>query len=79
MSAYCRQVGTNEWSGGEEITPMSPEEAREWAEKHLDADDYIAIFGMPDEDDGYQTITVKLNTDTYSKLKKKAKKAGLDI
>ncbi len=79
MSAYCVQTATNEWSGSEEITPMTVKEARRWAEDNLDADDYIAAFGEPGEDDGYQTITVKINTETYNKLERKAKNAGLDI
>lgn len=37
------------WQGGRDIIPMSIEEAKEWAENHLDADEYIAIFGEPEE------------------------------
>lgn len=48
-SCYAEPVGTNEWSGGESIAPMSVSEAKEWTEKHLDADTYIAEFGEPEE------------------------------
>jgi len=44
MSKYARRVGLNVWSGGEEIRPLSLEEAREWVEENLDADEYEVIF-----------------------------------
>ena len=49
LSKYCKQVGLNSWSDGWNIIPMTENEARSWAEKHLDADDYIEIFGEPEE------------------------------
>ena len=48
-TCYSRSVGTNEWSGGATIVPMDVDEAKEWAEKRLDADTYIAEFGEPEE------------------------------
>ena len=49
-SRYSRRTGQNEWSGGEEIRPLSLKEAQEWAEEHLDADKYEEIFGKIEED-----------------------------
>lgn len=49
MSCYARAVGQNQWTGGEEIIPLTEAEAKEWAERHLDADDYIDIFGEVEE------------------------------
>lgn len=46
---YAEYLGNNSWSGGSEITPMSEHEAREWAETHIDADEYEAIFGEVEE------------------------------
>lgn len=40
---------TGGYDGGEKIKPLSEEEAREWCERHLDADDYEAIWGEPEE------------------------------
>ena len=38
------------WSrGGEKIIPLTEEEAREWVERNLDADQYKAIFGEAKE------------------------------
>ena len=50
MTCYAKQV---ECGGGlfgdEKIIPLTDSEAREWAEKNLDADEYAEIFGMPEE------------------------------
>ena len=48
-SIYSRRTGSNEWSGGEEIRPLSLREAQEWAEEHLDADEYEQVFGKIEE------------------------------
>ena len=42
---YAERCGNNCWCGGEDITPMTEEEAREWCEGKTDADTYEAIFG----------------------------------
>ena len=41
--------GANSFSGGSTIIPLDEEEAMKWAEEHLDADEYIAEFGEPEE------------------------------
>ena len=45
MSKYARRIGPDEWTGGEEIRPLSLKEAREWAEKNIEAEEYEQIFG----------------------------------
>ena len=49
MTKYCQSDGTGCCTGGDLITPMTEEEAREWAEKRLDADDYESVFGEVEE------------------------------
>ncbi len=49
MTAYSKSCGNNSWSGGEDIIPYTTKKAREWAEKYLDADEYIQSFGEVDE------------------------------
>jgi hypothetical protein len=44
MTEYKESTGSNSWSGGERITPMTPEEAFEWASRHLDAEKTEAEF-----------------------------------
>lgn len=56
MSKYRVDVGTNEWSGGEEITPLDLNDAKDWVEKNCDADKYEELFGVV-EDDGEKVVT----------------------
>ena len=48
MSKYSRCCG-NDYSYGSAIIPLLEEDAKEWAEAKLDADEYCLIFGEPDE------------------------------
>ncbi len=48
MSKYCSYYG-NMYCDGEAITPFTKVEAKEWAEDHLDADEYEEIFGKVEE------------------------------
>ena len=49
MTKYAHSVGQNCWSGGEDIIPLTTDEAKEWVEKYFDAYEYIAIFGEVEE------------------------------
>lgn len=55
-SRYAVTIGQNEWSGGEKIQLLSRETAMEWAEEHLDGDEYIAAFGDPEETEKAMSI-----------------------
>jgi hypothetical protein len=48
-SKYAHSVGLNEWSGGEDIKPLTESEAKEWVEEYLTAEDYEEIFGEVEE------------------------------
>ena len=80
MTKYAKSCGDNSWSGGEEIIPLTAAKAREWAEEHLDADDYAEIFGMPDEGTGEkETMCVQLPADLMAKLRAGASEAGVSL
>lgn len=49
LSQYSESYGNNSWGYGEEITPLSEQEAMQWAEERLSADEYIALFGEVEE------------------------------
>lgn len=50
MSKYARSVGSGFcWEAGEGIIPLSLEEAKEWVTENLTVDDYIDLFGEPEE------------------------------
>jgi len=42
-------VSGNTRGWGENIVPMTEDDARTWAEEKLDAEEYIGIFGEPEE------------------------------
>ena len=79
LSKYNRSVGTNETSGSETIIPLTTEEARNWAEDNLDADDYIAAFGLPPEDENYVTVTTNIPTASYNKIVSDASAAKMSV
>lgn len=67
------------YDGVETITPVSYEDAQRWAEEHLDGDDYIEIFGEPEESTDKMTISLSLTETAVAKLKQGAAKAGMSM
>ena len=49
MSRYARSVGQNQWGDGEHIEPVDFDTAKRWAEEKLGVDEYVSIFGKPEE------------------------------
>ena len=76
-SPYSRSCGQNELCGGERIEPLTYKEAQEWAEKHLDGDEYCAIFGEPDESGEAVTLGLNVSAAAAAKLKTEAAKLGI--
>ena len=71
-SKYSRSCGMNEWCGSEKIIPLSYEAAQKWAEEKLNTDDYIKIFGEPEENNDYTTINFRIPYTIAEYLKKEA-------
>lgn len=71
-SPYRQRVELNTWRDGENIKPLSLTDARAWAEKHLDGDEYCAIFGDPEETDLTVTelVGIRLSPGARVKLKR---------
>ncbi len=76
MSKYAVSHGDNSWGGGEEIIPLSYDRAREWAERHLDADDYEAAFGEVSEGDEDMMLSVRVSARTKAMLDRMAAQSG---
>lgn len=49
LSPYAKVFPSGTSTSGSAIVPITHEEAKEWAERYLFADDYIAIFGEVQE------------------------------
>lgn len=80
MSKYAVSCGQNSWSGGEKIIPLSPANAREWAEEKLTADEYAEIFGMPEEDgDEKVTLCVQIPADIDARVRAAASERGVSL
>lgn len=78
-SRYAAQVERSRWSSGSKIIPLTWEDAQKWAEEHLDAKDYEAIFGEVSEDDSRVTISLSLPASTLELAKRAAAQAGTSL
>ena len=77
---YAEYVdGNNVWSNGSKIIPLNVEAARQWAEKHLDADEYGEIFGMPSEDAEPVALNIQLDAALMAKLRARAAEDGKSL
>lgn len=76
MTKYARAEGQNSWTGGERIMPMSYDEARTWAEEHLETGEYEAAFGEVTEDESEYALYVKLPMPVADKLRRIASQQG---
>ena len=79
MTKYAVSISNNSWSGGEKIIPLSADKAREWAEEHLDADEYAEIFGMPDEGEGIAALNIQIDAALMAKLRSMAADEGISL
>ena len=77
MTKYAQAVEQNSWSGGSRIMPMTFSEARKWAEDHLDADEYEAIFGAVSEDESRIQVCYSLSAATVETIKRRASELGI--
>ena len=78
-SKYARSVAMHETAPGEAIRPLTFQEAQEWAEMHLDAEDYADIFGEPAEDDSAVQFHAYIRSDLVEKLKRRAASQGKSL
>lgn len=75
-SKYAEACGPNEWCGGEMLIPLTFTAARGWAEEHLSAEKYEAIFGEVTEDDSRRLISLSLPATAAGTLKRLAAETG---
>lgn len=69
----------NGWCGSTQLVPVSYDTARQWAEEHLSADEYIAEFGEPAEDEGTYAVRVDLSAAAKAKLDEMRSRDGLTL
>ena len=78
-SKYRKTVEQNTWSGGSRIVPLTLDEAHEWGEKYMDADDYMDEFGPVSEDESRVTMSISLDAATADRIRKAAQQAGTSV
>ena len=79
MTRYASHKGDNSWGWGEEISPLTLDAARQWAEKHMDADAYQAEFGPVAEDDTRVSMILSLDAATAERIRRRAREEGTSV
>lgn len=69
MTQYAEPVG-NMRADGEKIIPLTFEEAQKWAEEHMDAEEYEAVFGEVSEDSSTIGVMYSLPVASVNKVKR---------
>lgn len=76
MTRYAERDGDG-WRGGSVIEPLTYEQARAWAEEHMEADEYEAEFGEVPESDGEDVVlSVRVSPATRERLRRMAAESG---
>ena len=77
MSRYASAVELSGWASGERIMPLSYDDARTWAEEHLDADSYEREFGEVSEDEEESVVlSVRVSPAAKAALDRAAARTG---
>lgn len=78
MSIYASHEGNNSgW--GEQIIPLTYQEAQKWAEKHLTGDEYEEIFGDVSEDDSRVSLNISMTSAEAEIIKRNAAQEGMTV
>lgn len=86
---FCKKTGEfflyitggalTQYVGRTAIKPLSYDEAKRWAEKHLTEDGYNSIFGEVAEDDSKVALNLYIRKCSVAKAKREAAKAGMTV
>lgn len=71
----CFPKPSGGWGWGEELIPVSEDDARQWAEQRLDGDAYEAAFGEVDEN---ARLNVLLPQELLDKLDDRSESDGVN-
>lgn len=79
QTQYARFSMDGESKPGIELRPIEPEEASDWAEEHLTADEYEALFGPVAEDGSRGRITLTLLNSTIDTVRREAQRRKMNF
>lgn len=72
LSKYSQPYETNGSQSGAKIIPLTLDQAKQWAEKAMDADEYEANFGPVEEDTDKHVMSLSVDESTYQIIKRLA-------
>ena len=72
MSKYSQPYETNGSQSGYKIIPLTFDQAKQWAEKAMDADEYEELFGPVEENSDKHIMSLSVNESTYQIIKRRA-------
>lgn len=76
LSPYSEPYGQRGSQGGERISPLTLEQAREWAERHLTAEEYEAEFGPVPEGEEGAVVSARVSAAAKRALEREAQRTG---
>ena len=79
QTQYARFSMSGESKPGIELRPIEPEEASDWAEEHLTADEYETLFGPVAEDGSRGRITLTLLNSTIDTVRREAQRRKMNF
>jgi hypothetical protein len=79
MTKYAVSSGDNSWGGGSQIITMSREAAMEWAEEHLEVEEYEAAFGEVPEGDEKEQLNIVVPAQLKAALWKMAERQNMSV
>lgn len=72
LSKYSEPYENNGSQSGTKIIPLTLGQAKQWAEKAMDADEYEANFGPVEENTDKHVMSLSVNESTYQIIKRRA-------
>lgn len=78
-TSYATSRGSDGYAAGEAITPMTYDEAAQWAEQHLNGEEYEQIFGEIEENDDPVQIHISMTAAESEIIKRNAAQAGMTV
>ena len=69
LSPYAEPYEQHGSQSGQRIVPLAPEQARQWAEEHLEVAEYELEFGTPEEDNSHRVMTITVAEGTYRSIR----------
>ena len=76
---YRKRTGEYFLGAGDRIKPLAYDEAKTWAEKALDGDEWIAEFGNLEENGDRTTLNISITVGAADIVKRAAQKKGKSV